>query len=258
MKIHLLLKKEEIDSSQMNEDKIAVVFDVLLATSTITACLNYGAASVIPVMDETEAVKEAENYLSEETALVGEYNGITIAGFMNPAPSTLKGKLKKKTVILSTTNGTVAIRRSASAKKVYIASLLNGEAVSKRIASTYEDETIVVVCSGSSNQFCMEDFYGAGYFISQLVNESGMTNADLTDSALSAKLFYENLSHHAFQVLSDTRVGKMLERYNLQEDIELVSQQGVLSIVPRLIDGKTIVPEKEAEASLEKQNLGGK
>lgn len=244
MKIHLLLKKEELDSELMDKDKIAVVFDVLLATSTITACLDFGALSVIPVMDRKEAIKEAENYESEDIVLVGEYNGLTIDGFFNPAPLSLKDKVKGKTVILSTTNGTVAIRKSASAKKVYAASLLNGKAVSKHIATTYHNnETIIIVCSGSSNQFCLEDYYGAGYLINQLIKDIGTRNVDLTDSALSAKLFYENLEIDSLQVISDTRIGKMLNIYNLQDDITYVSQRGILSIIPYLVDGKSLVVE---------------
>ncbi|AXI10228.1 2-phosphosulfolactate phosphatase [Oceanobacillus zhaokaii] len=251
MKIHLLLKKEEIDTVQMNEDKIAVVFDVLLATSTITSCLDYGAKQVIPVMDEAEAVLTARDYLQEDIVLVGEYNGITIDGFLNPAPSSLKNQVKDKTVILSTTNGTVAIRKSATAKQVYIASLLNSVAVSKRIIEIYDGETIVVVCSGSSNQFCVEDFYGAGYFIEQLVKEYGVNNVDLTDSSMAAKLFYENTSEDGLSVLSDSRVGRMLNTYNLQDDLTYVSQKGILTIIPILLDGRTVVLEK-IEASKEK------
>ncbi|MGY0694477.1 2-phosphosulfolactate phosphatase [Virgibacillus sp. FSP13] len=243
MKVHLLLKKEEIDTVQMDENKIAVVFDVLLATSTITACLDYGAKQVIPVMDEAEALREAKNFSPEDISLVGEYDGKTIDGFLDPAPLALKEHVAAKTVVLSTTNGTVAIRKAASAKEVYIASLLNGSAVSKQIADMYDNETIIVVCSGSKNQFCMEDFYGAGFFIAQLVNEYG-GQIDVTDSALTAKLFYENVSDQA--VLRDSRVGHMLENYGFQDDISYVNQRGILSVIPRLVEGKTIVEEKAA------------
>ena len=249
VKIHLLWKKEEIDAVQMNEDKIAVVFDVLLATSSITTCLAYGAKNVIPVLDGAEALQEAKKFRLEEICLVGEYNGITIDGFLDPMPLGLQEQVNGKTVVLSTTNGTVAIRKSASAKEVYIASLLNGEAVAQNLLETYEDETIIVVCSGSQNQFCIEDFYGAGYFINQLADAYGKDKADLTDSALSAKLFYERLADQAVEVLSESRVGKMIANYGCQEDVAYVSQQGVLSVVPRLVDGKVKVERQQTTMS---------
>ncbi|WP_230199754.1 2-phosphosulfolactate phosphatase [Bacillus andreraoultii] len=240
MKIHTLLKKEEIDSVQMNKDKIAVVFDVLLATSTITACFYYGANRVIPVMDGNEALVEAKNIQDREVALVGEYNGVTIEGFLDPLPSILQRQVLGKDVILSTTNGTVAIRKSSSAKEVYIASLLNGNTVCEHIAKQYNGETIIVVCSGSSNTFCLEDFYGAGYFISQLIKTIGIENVELTDSSLAATLFYENRAHESLQILTKSRVGANLKKYHYEYDLSFVSQQGVLPLVLKLEDKKYI------------------
>lgn len=238
VKVHLLWKKEEIDAVQMNEDKIAVVFDILLATSTIATCLAYGAKHVVPVLDEAEALLVAKDYALEDVCLVGEYNGVTIDGFLDPMPLSLKEQVNGKAVVLSTTNGTVAIRKSAPAKEVYIASLLNGEAVVQDLMEIYDEETIIVVCSGSQNQFCVEDFYGAGYFIEQIVNAYRGKKLDLTDSALTAKLFYERLASEAVAVLSESRVGKMLATYGCQDDVTFVSQQGIYTVVPRLVDSK--------------------
>ena len=251
VKIHLLWKKEEIDAVQMNEDKLAIVFDVLLATSSITTCLAYGAKDVIPVLDGAEALQEAKKFRPEEICLVGEYNGITIDGFLDPMPLGLQKQVNGKTVVLSTTNGTVAIRNSADAKEVYIASLLNGEAVAQKLLETYEDETIIVVCSGSQNQFCIEDFYGAGYFINQLVDAYGTEKVDLTDSALAAKYFYKRSEDQAVKILSESRVGKMIANYGCHDDVVYVSQQGILSVVPKLVDGKVKVEREQLSINKE-------
>ncbi|GAB4072817.1 2-phosphosulfolactate phosphatase family protein [Barrientosiimonas marina] len=237
MKIHLLWKKEEIDEYQISGNKIAVVFDVLLATSTIASCLASGAKEVIPVLDKREALDKAKtlNHASaDDVLLAGESDGLTIEGFLNPVPSALNERVSGKTVILSTTNGTVAIRQAASAKKVYTASLLNGAAVGKRIVNAYEDETIVVVCSGSRNTFCLEDYYGAGYFVTCLINEFGQENVDLTDSALSATLLFEHMSDQAVSILEQSAVGGMLSKYGLYDDVAYVSQLGKLDVVPLL------------------------
>lgn len=255
VKVHLLWKKEEIATEKISEDKIAVVFDVLLATSTITACLAYGAKQVTPVLDGAEALREGASFKQEDVCLVGEQNGITIKGFLDPTPLALKDHVAGKTVVLSTTNGTVAIRQSASAKAVYIASLLNGQAVVERILESYDNETIVVVCSGSANQFCIEDFYGAGYFIEQLVNIFGNEEVDLTDSALAAKLFYGNMRDQAENVLSQSRVGRMLDSYGFYKDIEFVSKKNIFPVVPRLIDGKAIIAEETTVAEKKRSNF---
>src|SRR6478752_2006561 len=127
-KVHVILKKEELLAKKL-EGKTVVIFDVLLATSTIAAALQQGAIEVIPVKNEEEARKKAETYKPDEIALVGEYRGKTIEFFFDPNPSTLKEHVQNKAVILSTTNGTVAIHNAEKAKHVYAASLLNGEAV---------------------------------------------------------------------------------------------------------------------------------
>lgn len=252
MKVHLLTKKEEIDQALMDEQKVAVVFDVLLATSTITASLDFGATQVIPVMNEQEALQVAKQFPKDEAVLVGEYNGVTIDGFLDPAPFSLKEHVVGKTVILSTTNGTVAIRNSAAAKEVYVASILNGEIVSKQVTEKHIHDTITVVCSGSKDRFCLEDFYGAGYFISQLCSASGAA-IDLTDSARTAMLFYENTKEP--NILHQSRVGKRLEEYGASKELDFINQEGVSPVVPRLMDGKIVrvEPISTAKESIPKE-----
>ncbi|MFZ2910486.1 MAG: 2-phosphosulfolactate phosphatase, partial [Candidatus Desulfobacillus denitrificans] len=47
MKIHVLLKKEELDAQRL-PGKTVVVLDILFATSSIVTALAHGAAEVIP------------------------------------------------------------------------------------------------------------------------------------------------------------------------------------------------------------------
>ncbi|WP_456275717.1 2-phosphosulfolactate phosphatase [Bacillus sp. AK128] len=230
-KVHLILKKEDINEQEMSDQKIAVVFDVLLATSTITAAIQFGAKEVIPVLNEEAARFVASSLPESEYVLVGEYEGKTIEGFLDPNPLGLKNKIKDKTVVLSTTNGTVAIQKSKNAAKVFACSLLNGEAVAKSVLSVKKDETIIIVCSGSSGQFCLEDFFGAGYFLDCLAKR---TTLDLTDSARAALMFYKGYEDQSVSTLTNTRVGKMLEKYGYDEELEFVSQYGIFPVVPVL------------------------
>src|SRR5699024_12090601 len=142
-------------------------------TTTIYASLGWGTDYVNPVLDEKKVRPEPKKYNRCQTFLVGRSGGVVIDGFMNPVPSLLCPHVAGKKVILSTTNGTVAIRAAAPAKTTYIASLLNSGAVASDLIENYQDETILVICSGSADQFCLEDFYGAGYFITQLLEMAG-------------------------------------------------------------------------------------
>jgi 2-phosphosulfolactate phosphatase len=241
LKIHLLLKKEDIDRQKMLENKVAVVFDILLATSTVTSALEFGAKEIIPVLDGAEAQAEAKGRTEGSYVLVGEYQGKTIDGFLSPNPLELKEKIQGKTVILSTTNGTVALKNSSGAKAVYSASILNSRAVADHILKDYKGETIIVVCSGSSNEFNVEDFFGAGYFIDCLTELYG-ESANLTDPAFAAHQFYRTNKENGADILKRSRVGQMLSQFGFEKEIEFISQESLFEVVPFLIDKKRIVP----------------
>ena len=236
--IHLLFKKEEIDSAKIKENKVAVILDVLLATSTITACLYGGAKKIIAVRHKEEALEEITHLKKGSFCLVGEYEGKTMEGFLDPSPRQLEKIIYGKTVVLSTTNGTVAIRKAACAKQVYIASLLNGSAIAKHIALTHPNETIIVVCAGSQHQFCLEDFYGAGYFIDQLVNAS--EGWELTDAAKTALLFFKS-TEGPTAILKASKVGEMLIEHGYEEEISFISRFDIMPIVPYVCDGNMII-----------------
>lgn len=242
-KLHVLMRKEDIDEEQIT-GKIAVVFDVLLATSTMTSALDDGAKEVIPVLNGDDALYEAKGKEEGSFLLVGEYEGRTIEGFLDPSPLGLQQKVKGKTLILSTTNGTVAVRRASAAKKVYIASLLNGKAVAQMIRESFKNETIVLVCSGSGGSFCLEDFYGAGYFLQCLLDNCD-DHWELTDAARAALHFYEGKSDECETMLSESRVGQMLSRFGFCEEMRYVAQRGIVSIVPFLENEKVVIESPE-------------
>ncbi len=116
-KLHVILQKEAIVPELIDKDKVAVVFDVLLATTTIATLLHHGAKKIIPVMDGEEALKVAASFEKSTTIIAGESEGLTIEGFVDPLPTLLKDVAKGKTIILSTTNGTVAIRHVCECQK---------------------------------------------------------------------------------------------------------------------------------------------
>ena len=108
-KIHLLMKKEEIQAVKIaDRNKYAVVLDVLLATTTIVSALKDGAKEVIPVLHSNEAMELAKGFQQGECVLAGELDAKPIDGFIYPSPTLIGESIKGKTLILSTTNGTVA------------------------------------------------------------------------------------------------------------------------------------------------------
>src|SRR5919109_80872 len=197
-RIHVLLKKEELDAERL-PGKVVIVLDVLFATSSIATALAHGAAEVISTIDGTAALSEARLRPPGSYVLAGELNAVTLDGFKPPTPlALLRADLANKTLIFSTTNGTVALNKASEARRVYAAALLNGEAVVQHIESTLGEETVLITCAGSVDRFNLEDFYGAGYLVS-LFARNGRAH-DFSDAALAAQLLHEKAD--AFECLS--------------------------------------------------------
>ena len=235
MKIHVLLKKEELDAQRL-PGKTVVVLDILFATSSIVAALAHGAAEVIPTLDGAAAQAEAARHPAGSCVLSGELNAETLPGFVHPTPLHLLAEnLAGRTLVYSTTNGTVAVAKSREADHVYAAALLNGEAVVKHIAQRHADETVLIVCSCSADNFNLEDFYGARYLLS-LFAQQGQEH-EFSDAALAAQLLYEH--GEAGECLRRARVGRMMLERRLEQEVDFAAQKSLYAVVPKL-DGNSL------------------
>jgi 2-phosphosulfolactate phosphatase len=230
-KIHVLTRKEELDNERV-AGKVAIVLDVLFATSTIAAALAYGARSVIPTLDEASARSQAKRHTDGNYVLAGELYARTLPGFAPPTPLALAAHgVAGKDVIYSTTNGTVALRAAAEAEAVYAAALVNGEAVIERVRDRHRDRTLLIVCSGSMGNFNLEDFYGAGYLVDLIAVRLG-EDLDFSDAARAARALY--LSDDPLPRLLDCRVGRMMQSHGLDREVEYAAQRSILDVVPTL------------------------
>ena len=245
VKIQLLIRKEDISAEKIAEgEKIAIVLDVLLATTTIVSALKEGAKEVIPVQTPDEAKRVSKSYKNGDMLMAGEVNAGPIEGFIYPSPSEIKREIKGKALILSTTNGTVALRMAADAKRVYIASLLNNESTAKHISETHKEETIIIVCSGNSGELSLEDFYGAGHLISCL--EKSIGKLELNDAAKAAAAIFKQGDKNPYEQLSNSYVGQLLLKYGFDEDLKLAASIGAAEIIA-VLKGERVMEEHTGE-----------
>ena len=229
-KVHVLSKKEELDSVRLS-GKVVVVLDIIFATTTMVTALAHGAKEVVPVADENAARACAGDFPG--CVLSGELFAETLAGFAHPAPLALVAHgVQGKSVIYSTTNGTVAMTQASGAARVYCGALLNARRVVEHIVATHARETILIVCSGSGNNFNFEDFYGAGYFVECLLPHV----KDLSDAAKAALLLYRQA--RAPEALLDCRVGRMMVARGLAHEVEFACQRDAFPVVPVLEHGR--------------------
>ncbi|HEY6098396.1 MAG TPA: 2-phosphosulfolactate phosphatase [Anaeromyxobacter sp.] len=234
-RIHVLTKKEELDGQRL-PGKIVVVVDVLFATSSIAAALANGATDVVPAADGAAARAEAARRPAGSYVLAGELDAETLPGFSHPMPlALLEQPIAGRSLILSTTNGSVAIHRSAGAARVFAAALLNGEAVVRHLVRTLADETVLVVCAGSAAAFNLEDFYGAGHLVSLLTRADGGRH-ELSDAALASRALHDR--NDALECLSQSRIGRMMRARGLEREVAFAAEKGRLDVVPELRDGR--------------------
>lgn len=243
MSLHVIFRKEDLDRERL-DGKVVIVLDVLFATTTIAAALAHGAKEVIPVMDERAAREAAKGRPEGSYVLAGELKAITIEGFAHPSPLALvrEASPQGKTLIYSTTNGTVALAKSVGAAHVYAAALVNARATVDHVMRSHAGLTVLIVCSGSVENFNLEDFYGAGYFVSLFAERDAA--GDATDAAIAAHLLHG--ASTALDCLRASRVGRMMHSRGVDEEVEYAASKDTLDVVARLEGGRLTAVGKAA------------
>ena len=162
------------------------VIDVLRATTTIAVALANGAAGVIAVAEPEDAIALGNRLGRERVLLCGERESLRIEGFdLDNSPASFSAHVVAgKTLVMTTTNGTRALRAVAAAASVRAAALVNRSAVADALAQ--EDGDVVIVCAGEANGFALEDALGAGALVDALLMQIG--TVELTDGARAAAL----------------------------------------------------------------------
>lgn len=236
--ISVYLSQSLVPDELTLKDKNVVVVDVLRASSTILTALVNGAKEVIPAENVSVAARISKGL--GNSILCGERNGKVIEGFKlgNSPFEYSTEKIKAKSLVFSTTNGTVAISKSKYAKSCILASFLNLSAVVEHLSGLNEDFTIV--CSGKLNDFCVEDSVYAGLLIAKLFELNTKSNYSLLDSGyisyqLAKQLIYKNSKpdqHRVLNMFKKSEHGKYLISLGFEKDLEYCSQIDSLIHLP--------------------------
>lgn len=231
MKIDVIISADYINEEYL-KGKVAVVIDILRATSVMTTALGNGAKCIIPTLTVEEAF-EIKEKTKEDVLLGGERQAKRIDGFdlTNSPLEFTKEVVQNKTVIMSTTNGTRALTLCKNADIVLIASMLNAKSVAQKLIEINRD--VVIVNSGTNGAFSTDDFICGGYIISEIINS---TSCDLTDIAKVAKDIYLANSNVNEYVKNATHYG-VLKSLGLEADVEYCCKKDIFDIVPIFKDG---------------------
>jgi 2-phosphosulfolactate phosphatase len=139
---------------------VAIVIDVLRATTTLTVAKERGALRVIAAGSPEEARSFAASHPG--ALLCGERDGLRIPGFdLGNSPSEYgAGVVAGRDLIFASTNGSLALIAAARARRRLIAAFLNASAAVEAVAREPE---VTLVCAGKEGRFSLEDAGCAGW-----------------------------------------------------------------------------------------------
>lgn len=234
MQIRLMPRVEDIIPEYIEESD-AIVIDMLRATSVIVTALKNGAKEVVPVLSVEEALK----FKQEDSACVlgGERKGIKIDGFDagNSPLEYSEDYIRGKSLIITTSNGTRAIRGCRGARNILIGSMLNGASAARKAAADEAD--ISIVCAGTLGKFSLDDFLCAGYIIDEILK---LHQYELDDiSFLAHHTFVEN-RYNIDKFIYNAYHSRYLKSIGMEEDIKYCCSLGITDIVPVYKDGAIV------------------
>lgn len=219
----------------------AVLIDVIRATTTITAAFGNGCRDVVPALTIEEAREVAGRYPAEQVILAGTRDGVKISGFQlgNSPLEYTRAVVEGKTIVLTSTNGTRALRALDTAAEVAICSFLNVSGVARWLAA--KGGQVLVACAGLKDGFSLEDAVCAGMLIDRL-KTSFKGDVALRDGGRAAEAIYRAFGADILAMLRGTDWGRRIEGMGLLEDLKFCSRVDVTLSVPRMIEGRISCP----------------
>lgn len=198
-----------------------MAIDVLRATTVMSVATSNGALCIIPVKEPAEA-QRAKASIEGPVLLGGERNADKIEGFdLDNSPlSYTRQAVEGRTIVMTTTNGTLAIANSRSASRVFVASFLNADAVAEAIAD--EPTDVYIVCAGTAGEFTIEDALCGGY-LAQLLTDKWQ--CEVNDFALAMMSLYKSAGGNVRHILEQGEHYARLVRKGYAADVEVCTNR---------------------------------
>ncbi len=216
-------------------NQLVIVVDILRATTVISTAFHYGISELIPV----SSLEQAKQYINKEGYIVAaERNAEPIEGVPlgNSPFQYMNDDVKNKTLVLTTTNGTKAIRLS-SKHEVISACFINIDVVYDFIMKSIKD--VIVLCSGWKGLVNMEDSIFAGILSDKLLKTNEFQSQ--CDSLLASVAIKRDVGNDLFSYLEDSAHRNRLKHLNMEADTKFcLNPTFKSSIIPILKNGKLI------------------
>ncbi|HEY1859109.1 MAG TPA: 2-phosphosulfolactate phosphatase [Gemmataceae bacterium] len=210
---------------------VAVVIDVLRATTTVIHALAAGCVAVRPVAEIEDARNLADSMRAGRVLLGGERGGKPLDGFdLGNSPREYTGKrCRNATLVLTTTNGTRALLRAAEAERTLVAGFVNFSAICEQLRQ--DSRPVHIVCAGTDGAVTLEDTLLAGAFVDYLCDAGEVR---LNDGARLAWDCYETHGRVLLGALEISQGGANLRELGYDDDIRAAAQIDQFALAPEL------------------------
>lgn len=232
MKLEVFYTPDELAGADIR-DHVAIVIDVLRATSVMTQAIASGARAIYPAGSMEEAVRLGQNLDRTELILCGERKGLRIEGFDlgNSPLEFTPDAVGDRTLVMATTNGTPAMVAASAASRIYAASFLNLGAVTRAIGDA---TAVTIICAGREKRFALEDVICAGMLAQRVMK--GRADVEPNEAATAAIALAESLGGDLEAMMRSTAAGRQLIDIGQEHDIVYCAGVDQLDVVPRLED----------------------
>ena len=208
-----------------------LMIDVLRASTTIIAALGNGCAAIVLVADADEA-RERARALGPGAVIAGERRGEPLAGFdLGNSPHEFTAdRVRGRTVVLTTSNGTRALLAARSAAAVGVAALVNlGAAAGWALAQRRD---VVALCAGERGAPSLEDHVCAGLLVERLMREE--PRAEPSRAAAQAVLLAGRYGKDVARLAEDSAWARHLVARGRGADVAACLMLDTTTLVPVL------------------------
>lgn len=211
------------------KDSCVVVIDILRATSSICVAFSSGVERILPVMSP----EECRLYKEFDFITAAERNGIKLEGFdLGNSPFEYRNDLLRgKSIAMTTTNGTKAIRgaREAGASEIVVGSFLNFQKLIDYLAKS--NKNIFLLCAGWKDKVNLEDTLFAGA-VAHALSHACEINCDSTLMAID---LYQHHQHNLYDlVIQSSHAKRFKALHEHEDDVRFCLQLNIYSSLPIL------------------------
>jgi 2-phosphosulfolactate phosphatase len=202
---------------------VAVVIDVLRATTTIAQALAGGYERVLCTVSRDQAL----GMRAPGRVLAGEEACVPPPGFdLGNSPAGVEAASGRE-LVLATSNGTPAIVAAAAAAELtLLGCLANLDALVGVLGDRAETDDLLLVCSGTNGRLALEDVYVAGRIVAGL----GGPRSDAAEMCALVGAAAPN----AYDLFRESTNGRLLVEVGLESDIVWCARESTLELVPRV------------------------